>query len=422
MADETELLYQEVNQYLDEYGIHTDFDTTVTLPEQLISSGYKEIDSDHIDTFGPVFQHIPGLAMHAIGSVGTYRVKYDKSLGNLQKSKKYKGFSTGNIVGDDGKITGQVGIKPNSSSTLIANGIFSFISSLTGQYFLSEINDKLSRLEKGIEGIQQFLETEKRSELIANDYFLRQVVSTFDYIKSNEYQKASTLLQLQSIRKDSYAHMNFYNSFYQQKNIEFNGLKGNIRKNVDKLIDIINEMGYKVSNYKFALYSYSLAYFLEIMLAENTESDYIRFVANDIKSNYARYKTLAFDCDSKVKDYFNSTKITDADIYKHMRDMGVGTLFGEAIMLPPGSARGSAGGAINGIALSSLRDSNITLGNSIDTNKQKMVQEIQKFDVFDQLLSNISRYDTIINNSTYEVVYSQDRAYIKCFEAEPIHN
>lgn len=204
---------------LETCGIHTLSEDTVVTSENMTKAGYKEISNAYIERIGIPFQQFTGFATHVMSYSGTYRVYFDKSLGELQKAKQGDGFLRANVVqsGTNNKITGQALLKAASAGPLVANAVFSVLSMATGQYFISEINSELSQIQKNIDNIQRFLENEKRSELLANYYFLQQVMQTYEYIQSNEYQKQATVQQLQRIRIDSCANINFYIESFQQK-------------------------------------------------------------------------------------------------------------------------------------------------------------------------------------------------------------
>ena len=173
----------EIRYYLEAYGIHSLSEETAVTPESMAGSGYKEVPYSHMGQIDMLLQ-LPGLAAHAISHHGTYRVYFDKSLGVLQQAKQGNGFLRANVVqpGTNNKIIEQALLKPASAGSLAVDAFFSILSMVTGQYFLSEINDNLSHIEEKIDSIQQFLENEKNSELYANYSSLQKVIQTFEFI------------------------------------------------------------------------------------------------------------------------------------------------------------------------------------------------------------------------------------------------
>ena len=201
----------EISQYLEQCGIHGEWLNQYINPEKMPKLGYSEVARSDIGALDMAFSHMPGMITNAINSSGVYRVTIDKANAHLMMTKAGKLTA---VMKDNttNKIVGHASLTAVSTAPLVANAVFSALSMVTGQYFLSEINDKLSHIEKNLEGIKHFLEIEKRSDLLANQCFINEVLNTIRFIQSNELQKQATILQLQSIRRSSYGNMCFYNS------------------------------------------------------------------------------------------------------------------------------------------------------------------------------------------------------------------
>ncbi|MDE6706705.1 MAG: hypothetical protein K2K06_01535, partial [Oscillospiraceae bacterium] len=248
--DDEDKINNEIRNYLNLHGVHVSNEAIDDL-ENMCASGYREIPCSYIGQINMIFQQLPGLATHAISHHGTYRVYFDKGLGVLQQAKQGNGFLRANIVraGTNNDITGQALLKAASKGPLIANSVFFALSMVTGQYFLTEINNKLSQ----IDSIQQFYENEKQSKLFANYHDLQQVIQTFEFMNTN--QKLATIQRLQQIRHDSYADLISYSNTFEKQKVELTGLKINTKKNIQKTSDIINKIGKIILSYKFALYT-----------------------------------------------------------------------------------------------------------------------------------------------------------------------
>lgn len=379
----------EIRYYLEAYGIHSLSEETAVTPESMAESGYKEIPHSHMGQIGMMFQQLPGLATHAISYQGTYRVYFDKSLGVLQQAKQGDGFLRANVVkaGTNNKITGQALLKAASTGPLVANAVFSALSMVTGQYFLSEINGKLSQIEKKIDSIQQFLENEKRSELLANYYYLQQVIQTFEFIQSNEYQKQATIQQLQRIRIDSFGNLNFYSTAFQQKKTELTGLKSNTKRNIKKIPGVINEISDIVLLYKFALYIYSLAYYLEIMLSGNMDSNYINFVKKDIKAKTTDYKSLVKYFSDEMVAFFDETKAYDASAFLDICANIVGAGASQLLLGSP-----TLGILITDAINSKSEDKKKSARNEVVKQVNALLKQCREYAPFTRLESDLTNY------------------------------
>lgn len=407
----------EIRYYLEAYGIHSLSEDTIITPEDMAESGYKEIPDSHLGRIGMMFQQLPGLASHAISYHGTYRVYFDKSLGVLQPAKQGDGFLRANVVqaGTNNKITGQALLKSASMGPLVANAVFSALSMVTGQYFLSEINSKLSSIDKKVDGIRQFLEMEKISGLWANEEYLQQVVRDFKSIQENEYLKQATIIQLQQIRKDSLANTNFYSTSFQLKKEELQQLKKNGKKK--EIVIAVSELGNLFLCYKYVLHTYCLAYYLETVLSGNMDEHYLSAVQDDIKSPINEYKKGVKTLETEFNAFF-----AEAKAYKP----------NEVVELITKAVAGGVSKAFFGSYFLGYSIAH-TVNEKTDASKAKakeevisqaksLVQQCKDYKPFDQISKSISQYDQIVNKSQIELVCSDDKTYIKVTDAESEHN
>ena len=348
-----------------------------------------------------MIQHIPGIVTNAVNTHGVYHVKWDKSLGELQKAKDLPGFFRGGVTGADGKLKAQALLKPVSAAPLVVNAAFSALSMITGQYFLSEINDKLAVIDKKLDGIKHFLEFEKRSELLANQYYVNEVINTLEFIQTNEYQKQATIQQLHTIRLSSFANFCFYTSSYNIEKHELNQLKTNTKRNMKQIPNIINEIGNIILFYKFALFTYHLSYYLELLLSGNTKSRYIEYIKKDVESKTEGYKEIVGYYTDELSGFLESTKAYDENVF-----LG---LFTDIVFAP--------------IPIIGAISSNMIKNHSKEKKKEArdeiikqigaFLDESQDYTPFAQIESSIGNYNRIVNNSRIELVYDNDKAYIK---------
>lgn len=415
MANENESINNEIGNYLEAYGIHSLSEEAVVLPEDMAEAGYQEMPDSHIGNIGILFQQIPGLAANAASYHGTYRVYFDKSLGVLQQAKQGDGFLRANVVqfGTNNKITGQALLKAATVGPLIANVAFSTVSTVTGQYFLSEINDKLSQIEKKIDDIRQILENEKRSELQADYSFLQQVIQTFEYIQLNDFHKQATLQQIQQIRIHCLSNLNFYNTAFQQKKDTLTDLKTNTKKNIKNIPFVINEIRDIVLLYKFALYTYALSYYLEILTASNTESKYINFVRNDIRAKIKCYREIVKFFSDEMNVFLNETKVYDANAFFDICSNFIGASASQLLLRNP------ALGMMVSDAIKSKSDEKKKEARSeVEKQIKAAIKQCRDYTQFTQLDNNLAKYDSVINNSKLEIVSSNDKTYIKFSKIE----
>ncbi len=404
----------DIGLYLEECGIHGEWLKQYINPEKMPKIGYTEVSRSDIGGLAMMIQHIPSIATNAMNTHGVYHVKWDKSLGDLQKAKQL-GWLRSNVVdpSTNTDIKGQALLKPTSAGPLIANIAFSAISTITGQYFLSEINDKLLQIDKKLDSIRHFLEIEKQSALLANQYYINELINTLGYVQANELQKQANILQLQTIRRASYANMCFYTSMFKKKKEELNQLKSNAKKNIKKIPSVINEIGNNVLFYKFALYTYHLAYYLEILLSENTDSRYINHVKSDVKSKTDSYKSFVGYYTNEMQAFFNETKAYELNNALDVFTKVVGANAGFLLLRSPQLGIMVAS-AITSDSIEKKKEAQMEVINQVN----RVIDDCQDCLPFSKIESSLDNYNRIVNHSKLELVYDDEKAYIKFTEID----
>ena len=207
------------NQYLKEIGMGIDEDLS---DFNINSNKYKKIDDSLATRLNSLIQLFPNLINLSNYSGDVYRVVFDKGLGVLQTSAKYPGYFTGNVVqaGTNNKIVSGAVFQQLSMAPQIISGVFSVMSIVTGQYYMSQINNNLQKMEKEISDIKQYLKDDKKSRLLSREEFLRTTQDSLNYILENDMQKLSTITSIQKIKIDSLADINFYKDGEIKDNIK----------------------------------------------------------------------------------------------------------------------------------------------------------------------------------------------------------
>lgn len=203
-------------------------------------------------------------------------------------------------------IRGETGFIGSASfyslSTLAAlMGAFTVVSAVTGQYFLSQINQELNVINQNISEILQFLYKEKKSELIAEVKFTQYAYQNYTSIMTHEAQRIATLCSLQHAKKIAMKDIDFY----------LNDLSG-------KIDSIISPKKYSKSDTNseqspaeiciqieksidLAIQLYVTSSFLEVYYSQNFDSAYIDFSTENIYQQIDDYRTRMLTLFSSLK-------------------------------------------------------------------------------------------------------------------------
>lgn len=288
--------------YIENAGIHVNDDLSDFKANR---ESYVKLDKSVVGKVDSVMQQLPQIVLNKAYSGDVYRVIYDKGVGVLQKSAQYPGMLLGNVVSPEAnnKIRDVARLGELSMGPQLFSGIFAAMSMITGQYYMTQINNNLGKIEEGVAAIQKFLEDDKKSQLESEEEFLKNVQQILPFIQSNESQKQATIASVQKIKIDSLGNINFYKK-------QINDLK-DIDENRDKAEDVIkniHRISFLISEYWYSLYLYSFASCLEPVVAQNFDSDYIAFVRCDVKTKCNQYENDYSMWKDKLDDYISTAK------------------------------------------------------------------------------------------------------------------
>ena len=303
-------------EFLKEYGIDIEKIAKDKI-DDLIKDGYEKIPDDAKETIDAVLQYIPGLAVDAFERKdavkkskklleGAYRVSITDGM-HLAKSKASKGAYRGSLLSNvNNQVAGQAELFRIEDTLKLVQApryalcVFDAVSAITGQYYMAEINHRLSDIETKTGRILDYLENTIRGELWANDQVLSDIVKNIDYINTNETARTSFYQQVLTIKKDALSKMMFFD-------LQINSSRKKITTKSSETD--IEEMTKKVAEYYpqywYTIYLYAKSIFCEISLAKIDDPIVLSNMKNDIQMYINKYKN-AFEIDrreiSKVVD------------------------------------------------------------------------------------------------------------------------
>lgn len=283
--------------------------SNLSLEEQ----GYTKISSYVLPQIGTLAQYVPGEAV-ALSNLGTYKAVFDKGLGVLQKSAKYPGNFVGNVVspGSNNDIRAVAVWQEVSASPQLALSIFTAASVVTGQYFMAQMNSKLGQINQGIQELRQYLEAEDFSVLKTTEEYLQEVFSNLRSISENEVQRQSTLTRIMDRKLSCSEIGNKY-----AKIIEAMKMEGKTKEDLDSTF---NSFSRYLSVHHYALHLYAGAAYLEMVLSQNTDSEYLRNLVKDIQDRVAAYQYQLFHWERNMNFFIDEAKALKRGRRRERRD------------------------------------------------------------------------------------------------------
>lgn len=294
-----------INRYMqDELGIGIGISDADT---QSMGEDYIKLDSNAFTRINSLFQSLPHYAVELYAeraASDTYKVLFDKGLGQLQQSAKNSDRFRANIVafGTNNAITGQAELEKFHLKVMTpALAVFDIAAIATNQYYLARIDQKLSSLDSKLNYVQKFLEESKKSDLWANSQFLQDVSNKIYEITQDEQYRITTLNTVQSIRIAALSNVKFYHEMMRnhvkdefKKNLKATAVKNTL----DHFYDIFTA-------YLYSIYVYGFAYVIEVALSQMTNEIFLCKVKEEIQSVIDNFQN---DYSKELQQFIDTTK------------------------------------------------------------------------------------------------------------------
>ncbi|HZK27820.1 MAG TPA: hypothetical protein VFD00_09840 [Thermoclostridium sp.] len=164
------------------------------------------------------------------------------------------------------------------------------------------IDKKLDAIHEAQKNILAFLELKEEAKLKGNLNALADVLNNYKFNWDNDNYKNHKHILVQDIKREAEQSIILYREqlaktlrkksmFYSDQSI-----KATLNKTMTSLND-----------YQLALYTFSFSSFLEVMLLENFDTNYLNSIANKIHEYYSDYTELYEKCAEKIEKNSNAS-------------------------------------------------------------------------------------------------------------------
>lgn len=180
-----------------------------------------------------IFRHAPGLAKSAATAASnTYVLRFPAEVAegirnnSLKVMESAEGGLRGVAVDAQGKIVshGTLVSVSRVRPAAVAAGIFNILAIATAQYYLPQINNRLVRVEQGIQDIKEYLTSQDRAILVDS---LKQLQSLKRLLETGDFQERDVLTRLiglDTIDRDSGRVLEAYREHMERYRGELDGL------------------------------------------------------------------------------------------------------------------------------------------------------------------------------------------------------
>jgi hypothetical protein len=188
---------------------------------------------------------------------------------------QYKAGGVGNsLYGANGKIADHAQLFKLANQAVMLSA-FSVMSIATGQYFLTQINTKLDKINQKIDEVMNFLYGDKKAELLSELNFMQYAYKNYNSIMSHDDQRIATISSLQKTRKVAMKDIEFYISDLETK-------ANHQAKNYTDFEKISNDAIQIKKSLELAMQLYVMSTAMETYYAQNTDKEYMQSLKDDL--------------------------------------------------------------------------------------------------------------------------------------------
>ena len=218
---------------------------------------------------------------------GAYKVIIPKGSGDslMKYSNGYLGTPLVNST--TGKISGHAGLSKITNLPMSPVIIFTTMSFITGQYFMSQINSSLKNISKDINDIIKFLFDDKESRNYAIYQLYIDISTSMDIIIENQDIRIAYLTNIQSSLIDLNQNIKFYEKTMDRKRKELSSIINDNKNTNDRINDSkkkFKELNKLILQRYFCLQLYAQCKILEMQLAQIYDIDYIEKIINQLNN------------------------------------------------------------------------------------------------------------------------------------------
>lgn len=336
-------------------------------------------------TLGVAFQPIAQLVSYAMCGAGQSGMYFVNTAGKtmFQSGGQFIGnlqAANGGVGGGLARMT-QVPLDPTMLCMAVA---------------LMAIEKKLDAIHETQKEILAFLELKEEAKLKGNLNALTDVLNNYKYNWENDKYKDHKHILVQDIKRESEQSIILYR---EQLTKALN--KKAMFRSGQEVKSTLNKTMTRLNDYQLALYTFSFSSFLEIMLLENFDTNYLRSIAGKIQEYSGDYTTLYEKCAEKIEK--DSKTSLEGYALKGLSKISNGT--GKIVEKIPVISRSQidenfikVGGIIQGLDI-------------IRTQKIMQILSDSQTDYIGSFVESIQTIDNLFNQ-TMQLMFDSENIYI----------
>lgn len=256
-------------------------------------SNYTKLPFSRLNAYGVALNSLTTAAITALNGNGKSGIYYVNTFGKTMFQMK----DTKNFIGSLKDIGGLVGGGQAQLSQIMFDPTMLFAA-----FSLASIDKKLDTIQELQQEMLNFLVQKEKSELKGSLNFLFDVFNNYKYNWDNPMYKNSNHIKVLDIRQEAEKKIIFYREQIISKANKkmFLHSEKAAEKQLKTLID-------QFKDYQLALYLLGFSSFLEVMLLENFDKEYLSGISKKLETCSFKYRELYTKCYSALEDYLSTS-------------------------------------------------------------------------------------------------------------------
>lgn len=354
---------------------------------QIGVANYTLLPLSRLATLGIAFQPLATAVQAAVHGAGGSGLYYVNTGGKTMFQMKGSSDFIGSLKTPNGAVGGgQAKITP-----LACDPTMLFMAAT-----LANIDKKLDSIKEKQQEMMDFLVQKEKAELKGNLTFLCDVFNNYKYNWDNELYKSSNHTMVLTTKKEAEAKI----AFHRERIIGKVNKKSIIHN--DQLVNKqLTEVQDQFKDYYLALYILAFSSFLDVLLLENYDKEYLSGISSKLDKYCLEYRELYAKCYDEIADYSSSSVET-------------------SVLKGLSMAAKAVGGFVEKIPVvgdAQIDETLIAVGNQLDDmGTEKVSKQMQKLveEQIDSVKAFIENIDTIneLYNNPMQVLVDKDNLYI----------
>ncbi len=256
-------------------------------------SNYTPLPLSRLAAYGTAFQPLATAVQTAVGRSGGSGIYYVNTAGKTMFQMK----ETNNFIGSLQTPTGMVGGGQAQMVPLAFDPTMLFMAAA-----LANIEKKLDAIQDMQQQMMDFLIQKEKADLKGDLNFLFDVFNHYKYNWNNSMYKNSHYIKVLDIRQEAEKKI----AFYREQIIAKVNKKSFIHSDqtVHKQLQAVQD---RFKDYQFALYLLGFSSFLEVMLLENFDADYLSGISAKLDNDSLKYRELYSKCYDEIEEYSSTS-------------------------------------------------------------------------------------------------------------------